>query len=663
MALFSSAPDAAKGLCRIADLLFRQSQMFGQLSIDRAVSRGQVHHAIIRTNAVAFLLQVLETTADLRFGSIPFPFCYNRASWAKEQPAGGYTSASSAPLPSDALKSLVAAWNLPKSGLGTINYSAADRELTSTTERSSLVERLIRSALAVVATRGFSDGLEYMFDLLKAGYVIDTGPFVDALSVLLVARSQATSDAEMTKRFFGGTLPASNAELIDADICYDHLKIESLSGHWESESRALLDMVAFQIDHDTLTTFLGGLLETTLREVNCVRSSDSYDEWLIGQITLAGRITAVISVITKLARTLPLGAQAVLSQFKEIRADVGAMTLNLSDHYGVPSYFDEGSIGFVAYIAGQYRRTVGTDWADRLFAERLLIPEALRSALLPDLVVRDKPLEWDALTWMIARPFCLALGQQEAVVVSSAESETSIRLETLTEPQLPAYLSRTTVFDGDRVLRIDAVRQWVQQFGPASEAEQKVFLRQVMATKKALRAHSESGDWVDFLTALSLGRAHSGDFSRATHIVADLDPARVEALDGNVVVERPGAAVSLNDYKLLLNGELFGELELAMRANEEGRRAEAIEALQLLRYTYPWAATVYQELSIATDESGDPEAALELIIRALVLDPRQSLLWHSLGVILERIGARRESAITMAISVSTRQIENKYQLA
>lgn len=89
--MFHSNPDASTALRRLAELMFRQSQLFGQLSVDQGISRGQIQRAIMRVGPILSLLTTLEKITDLRFDSVRLPFCYNLISWAKDYPAGGYT--------------------------------------------------------------------------------------------------------------------------------------------------------------------------------------------------------------------------------------------------------------------------------------------------------------------------------------------------------------------------------------------------------------------------------------------------------------------------------------------------------------------------------------------------------------------------------------------
>jgi Flp pilus assembly protein TadD len=633
---FHSNPNASTALRRLAELMFLQSQLFGQLSVDQGISRGQIQRAIMRVGPVLSLLTVLEQIADLRFDSVRLPFCYNRETWAKDCPAGGYTAGSDAPLPSQVLSSLALSWNLHDSISRTINTSVSDPGWASTGESTNLVERLIRSALAVVMREGFATGLEYLFDLLRAGYIIDTEPLVNAMSILLVARAQTDSDTDMASRFYGGSLPESNEGGINQDIYYDWMRIESLRVNWRNY-RSLVDIVDFSIDLSKIAEYIAGILKATLARVGLVREAATFDDWVIGQITLSGEITVATAVISGLVRPVPLAMRAALSQLEEIRADVGGLVNVLKLQCGIPSYYADENLEFVKHVAQQYKRTLGDEWVDRFFAERLLVPRVLRPTLLPDLAIQNKNAEWDALSWLLAEPFCLMLRSQEPAVVISKKSDTSISLERVTEPTVSSFVSRTAGLDLKDVLDTDASNEWVQRVGVSSE----------------VLAIGAMTLWSNF---------SSGQVTSWKTVVDGLDPKQVEAQHGAVLRQRDNTAVVLSEYSDLCSKEVLAGLESAMQESSAGRIAEAVRILSRLRETYPWNAFVYQELSIATDQNGDPNTALELMLQALVLNPRQSLTWQSLSVILQRLGAQEESRIALATSMAVKQVEELYPL-
>jgi len=75
---------------------------------------------------------------------------------------------------------------------------------------------------------------------------------------------------------------------------------------------------------------------------------------------------------------------------------------------------------------------------------------------------------------------------------------------------------------------------------------------------------------------------------------------------------------------------------------------EEIDHLKKLLDLYPWSIAVYHELSIAYDEDGNHEMALDLIYPAIVLNPTNPECWKSLAVILNRLGFHEEANIASA---------------
>lgn len=83
----------------------------------------------------------------------------------------------------------------------------------------------------------------------------------------------------------------------------------------------------------------------------------------------------------------------------------------------------------------------------------------------------------------------------------------------------------------------------------------------------------------------------------------------------------------------------------AMRQGDAGAHAEAVASVRSLLELYPWSSFVHYELGIALDQSGDPERALHHIEMAIALAPTRKEHWQSLGVVLNRLGARDEAGI------------------
>ncbi len=88
----------------------------------------------------------------------------------------------------------------------------------------------------------------------------------------------------------------------------------------------------------------------------------------------------------------------------------------------------------------------------------------------------------------------------------------------------------------------------------------------------------------------------------------------------------------------------------AIRLAETGQKTTRLESLRRLTKSFPAHPLVRLELAIALDELGSPAAAWPEIRDGLLLAPRQTITWRSLGVILERLGHRDDAMIAAAIA-------------
>jgi len=77
--------------------------------------------------------------------------------------------------------------------------------------------------------------------------------------------------------------------------------------------------------------------------------------------------------------------------------------------------------------------------------------------------------------------------------------------------------------------------------------------------------------------------------------------------------------------------------------------SQAIEQLRPFIELYPWNCGIYHALSLAHDELGDYETALEVAVPSVVLGPERRDRWHSLGRILRNLEHVEEADIANTI--------------
>lgn len=94
---------------------------------------------------------------------------------------------------------------------------------------------------------------------------------------------------------------------------------------------------------------------------------------------------------------------------------------------------------------------------------------------------------------------------------------------------------------------------------------------------------------------------------------------------------------------------LRAEFGVLIQLSDAGRYAEAAERARLAVARYPYFAPAYLELAIALDGRGSPELAVEPLMAAIMLASRDPGPWQSLGVVLNRLGNRREANFASAL--------------
>jgi hypothetical protein len=93
---------------------------------------------------------------------------------------------------------------------------------------------------------------------------------------------------------------------------------------------------------------------------------------------------------------------------------------------------------------------------------------------------------------------------------------------------------------------------------------------------------------------------------------------------------------------------LLADFDMLQQLDLEGRYADATQRARLMIERYPYLAPAYQELAIALDRQGSPELAVDQLLAAIVLAPRDPFPWQSLGVVLDRLESGNEANFAKA---------------
>jgi hypothetical protein len=579
--MFSSRIGATRALVPIAEHLFREMQAFGVVSQAFSIfgAGGEAASARQREKLEQYVggrlaftktyMELLETVCDLRFAQTDFPYCYHGQLWPDATPIAGYTGAASDPRPSTVIVSTVALWHL-----GLVSGSS--------------LSRLLRAALWLAATRDLGRAVDYLIDLHQAGAAGASLSVAQCIQELLAARAQTATDAEMAAGFFGGKLPMTPQEWLQAELA----PFRQDSPAPSSEGR----------------TIHAALIQHGLREIEAVRNAPSFDDWLLGQARLMGLLAIISRVLTAGGRELSLGLKAVLAQWEEIMADAFSLTGQVMI-YTVPSI--DRLTSYILMVQHQYVTQFGESGRERFFRERLLVPALLRSQLLGE-DAEAGAADWKPLSWRLVNGLW--------GVVRSGEV---------------AGLARNRRFDSQELLDVPEVQRFFAQHHLVDRAVQQAAVDiEYHGLFRTEMDDPSSPDGRAFAFLQELDAAAEGDASDT-----ETGGAREELKE----------LLAWADYHL--SGEqLLNTVRAAHGLMDQGAYAEALAYLEPVLELYPWNDALYHELSIAYDKQGDHEQALAHIIAAIVLAPDQALRWRSLGVILNALGEREEARIAFAFS-------------
>lgn len=546
--LFTADSHATRALTTITELLFLEAQAFGQFSINSNLSNSRLEYYVQeRLSLTKFLVEVLEQHISLRFSDHPkIPYIYNTNSehWPNHLPLAGYTNSGNQPSPSHVLTSLLMQWNL---------------EITN----HNTVSRLLTAALWIIENQSLDDAIIYLIDLIEAGYVLNTESVSIVISLLLSTRSQVTSDQEIILKLIGNQPHDSPSDWYKVEYDFD----------WKNAV-----IVPEKIQNPIST-----LLNKVFEKIHLVRNSNSYDEWLIGQMVVGGMVTVFQNVIQMTGQEPPLTLKRILSQFEEIRADTPTNFFATWDNYHPYTNILSAQTKGAMII---FKSKVGEGWQKQFYQERMLVPAKLQNQLLYE-TEKEIPDEWKYISWKVIGAF----------VRSHLSSDRSI-------------LMRSQYFDVETLLSSDTLQTFFLKYKITDKNQQ----RKILDLEYLGRIPKS---WLDFKSSSS-------------------EPSYPK--------ETIKKAISETHFELCAK-ELQKGQDMAFEYLKAKRYSEEITHLNHLLKLYPWSVVVYHELGIAYDEDGKHEKALEFIFPTIILDPKNPERWRSLAVILNRLGYPKEANI------------------
>jgi hypothetical protein len=369
--------DAGAAVVPVADGLLRELMAFGRMATTYDQLFGDVAGYCVRRARPSWsLIAALEEIAGLRL-SAPMAHSYAVGHWPSGVPIGGYAAPGAAPAPSDVIRALVDHWDAAASGYSTYL-------------------RLLRSALWVINAHDFAAGIRYLVDLHEAGGAPQEDSLRRVVVELILARARVDSDAETVSFLLGSAPPESPDEWLTTLSSLPDIGVPYETQRLPPPCRRALQLV----------------LERTVSEVQRVREAESYDAWFEGRLHSRGAISILLHLFGHGLypdNRRPPAVEGVLSQLEEIQMDGEALRgMPLLDGgmvaYQPPPQYAEDLHWARSEVASGYREAFGELWAERLFRERLLVPEAVG----PSVLTSDAPLlpqEWRGLSWRLGHPF------------------------------------------------------------------------------------------------------------------------------------------------------------------------------------------------------------------------------------------------------------------
>ena len=271
------------------------------------------------------------------------PFVLHSYKTAPHAPPGGYFDDQTAIELGTLLSSRYTFWTMQN------NPDAA----------ATIVFCLLRAALYVLHTRSFNASVRYLLDLHKHGYLLNAHSLDHCLAFLFLVRQRVNSDDEIVPLCLE-SLPHSPSDWYNAKLLPVNLQALPVL-------REAAEGMAY-------------LLQTTGTDIDEVRASQSYDEWILGQHYL-GRLTLTVHfILGYLNLDQEPAFRAFDVRYEEICADCFAFYHILRG--GPEGYPFEPE--FNAYYGVMKAiQMLGGDWQDRLCDERVLVPDQLADLMLP----------------------------------------------------------------------------------------------------------------------------------------------------------------------------------------------------------------------------------------------------------------------------------------
>jgi len=250
----------------IAELLFKQVTCLGIFckGNEKYDIAFELYTSFIY-NKVGFLKSlfiILEKTSDFNLNDSKIPYCYNTQNWPSKVGLSGYLSTTNFVKPSQIIDSYIGFWNY---------------QLICEKESKTSSSRLIKSSLWLYHKKNLETVIKYIFDINKHGYILFEKVIFDALFILINSYSKTISDKNLIQLFWVEEIPENQKEWIESEL----------------STPSLDEMKSYRSYID----FLKVLSKNCHHEINNLKNSTFYDEWIINLWALGKIIRPIIKLI------------------------------------------------------------------------------------------------------------------------------------------------------------------------------------------------------------------------------------------------------------------------------------------------------------------------------------------------------------------------------
>jgi hypothetical protein len=585
-------------ILRIAQGLFGQMRAFGVLANHSSRSFEVLNSEIInRLGFLKLLLQVLEhldPETSRQLIASGDPIIYNTSEWPPSaQPAGSFEPEGNVSLEQH-LSSWYMSWNLQ-----------SDEH-----PESAMVGKVLRAALWLVnGPGGINAAIQYIIDLQVKGVLLNRRVSIHAMIVLLRARRRVQSDSDLAG-FFLEEVPSSMSS-------------------WSRVQFKEWDDAAPTVRPDLIDD-LSALLDRAEMEVDQVLKANSYDAWLLGQLALHPVLSIVASTIHAFEAENELLFVSKLTRLEEIRADAGA--LGRMYRFGSGRFISfKYKADFTAseVVCRMLNRQI-TDWRDRVLDDRAVIPDCLQDLVTENgITTVNLPIGWQRISGTLAP------------IVGPMLLEDGYHL-----------FARTELFQQGQVQGAPGLAALLQSMNALGNEEVKDAIIQILCMQFSSKKNQQA-----VLDAPSKGATDIGDlgtvlgkFFKERESLGGVggDSVPKEAVDlfrsaGNF--DPSQAHEALRDlYHSICMDEID---DLVNQAFEARNNLAAVDRLCAL---YPYFHPGQVERAVRLDIDGDTSSALECLVAAIIMEPREATRWHSLGVILRKLGRDDDSKLAYVLA-------------